>query len=491
MMKHSIRRQFAGIFIGLMAGTVLLCWFINSTFLERYYITNKQTVLLDVYSDLQRAVETGTLDSESYNLQLQQSCAKHNLSLLVVDANSRTIKISGNDSDFMKSQLLQHVFMGTAEKAEVMEETPQYIVQRVGDPLSHMEYIEIWGVLGNGNFFIIRTALEGIQDSVRIANRFLAYVGLLAALASGVIIWMVSRQVTKPILQLADISRRMAHLDFDARYQGKSRNEIAVLGENINRLSETLEETISELKTANNELRRDIEKKDEIDEMRREFLSNVSHELKTPIALIQGYAEGLMEGVSDDAESRNFYCEVIADEAAKMNEMVKKLLTLNQLESGGDKVTMERFDITALIQNYLQSAGLLAKQNGITVTFGQSEPVYVWGDEFKTEEVLMNYYSNAVNHCEGKRVIDVRVYRQESSARISVFNTGQPIPEEALPHLWEKFYKVDKARTREYGGSGIGLSIVRAIMDSMHQKYGVINYENGVAFWFELELVKE
>ncbi len=491
MGKHSIRRQFAGIFIGLMAGTVLLCWFLNNTFLERYYITNKQTVLLDVYADLQRAVETGTLDSESYDLKLQQSCAKHNLSLLVVDANSRTIKISGNDSDFMKRQLLQHVFMRPGENATVMEETPQYVVQRVGDSLSQMEYIELWGVLGNGNFFIIRTALEGIQDSVQIANRFLAYVGLLAALASGVIIWAVSRQVTKPILQLTEISRRMAHLDFEARYEGKSHNEVAVLGENINYLSETLEKTISELKTANNELTRDIEKKNEIDEMRREFLSNVSHELKTPIALIQGYAEGLMEGVSDDAESRNFYCEVIADEAAKMNEMVKKLLTLNQLESGGDKVTMERFDITALIQNYLQSAGLLAKQNGITVTFAQEEPVFVWGDEFKTEEVLMNYFSNAVNHCEGKRLIDVRVSRQEGRARISVFNTGQPIPEEAIPHLWEKFYKVDKARTREYGGSGIGLSIVRAIMESMNQKYGVRNYGDGVAFWFELELVKE
>lgn len=490
-MKHSIRRQFAAIFIGLMAGTILLCWFINGTFLEKYYIANKKAVLLKVYTELENAVNSGDLDSETYNLSLQQNCGKYNLSMLVLDSSARIVKSSESDSNFMKLQLLQHVFMETDPTDEIMEKTDDYIVQRVNDPRSDMEYIEIWGILGNSYFFIIRTALEGIQDSVAIANRFLAYVGILSAIASGMIIWYVSRKITTPILQLADISRRMAHLDFDAEYQGQSHNEIDLLGENINKLSETLEKTISELKTANNELKKDIEKKNEIDEMRKEFLSNVSHELKTPIALIQGYAEGLQEGISDDPESRSFYCEVIVDEAAKMNEMVKKLLTLNQLEFGNDVVSMERFDITALIDNYLQSADLLARQNEITVQMEQKEPVFVWGDEFKIEEVFMNYFSNAINHCTGDKVIEVSIVQRDNCARVSVFNTGEPIPEESLPHLWDKFYKVDKARTREYGGSGVGLSIVKAIMKSMNQNYGVINYENGVAFWFELELFEK
>lgn len=488
-MKHSIRKQFAAIFIGLMAGTVLLCWFLNGSFLQKYYIFNKKAVLLKVYAELENAVYTGNLDSETYNLSLQQNCAKYNLSLLVLDANSGIVKSSEGDSNFMKLQLLQHVFMQPDASEDIMEETESYIIQRVNDSRSHMEYIEIWGILGNGNFFIIRTALAGIEDSVEIANRFLAYVGILSAIASGMIIWYVSRKITDPILQLTDISRRMTHLDFDARYQGNSQNEIDLLGENINKMSETLEKTISELKTANNELKKDIEKKNEIDEMRREFLSNVSHELKTPIALIQGYAEGLQEGIGDDPESMSFYCDVIVDEAARMNTMVKKLLTLNQLEFGNDEVSMERFDITALIDNYLQSADLLARQNEISVNMQRHTPLYVWGDEFKTEEVFMNYFSNAINHCEKDRVIEVSIEEREKHARISVFNTGVPIPEESLPHIWEKFYKVDKARTREYGGSGVGLSIVKAIMESMNQKYGVINYENGVAFWFELELV--
>ena len=221
--------------------------------------------------------------------------------------------------------------------------------------------------------------------------------------------------------------------------------------------------------------------------MRKEFLSNVSHELKTPIALIQGYAEGLKEGINDDAESREYYCEVIMDEASKMNQMVKKLLTLNQMEFGNDMVTMERFDITELIGTYLQSAAILCRQKGISLQMEDCPPVNVWADEFMVEEVFGNYFSNAINHVAGKRVIDVKLTLEEKKVRVSVFNTGAQIPEESLPHIWEKFYKVDKARTREYGGSGVGLSIVKAAMEAMNQRYGAINYDNGVEFWFELE----
>lgn len=222
--------------------------------------------------------------------------------------------------------------------------------------------------------------------------------------------------------------------------------------------------------------------------MRKEFLSNVSHELKTPIALIQGYAEGLQDNINEDKESRDFYCEVIIDEAKKMNKMVKKLLTLNQIEFGNDQVAFERFDIVNLIQNVMQPAALLADQKGAEISFAREYgPVYVWADEYMVEEVITNYISNAINHVDYEKKIIVSLEGQEGTVRVSVFNTGNLIPEEDLEKVWVKFYKVDKARTREYGGSGIGLSIVKAVMDSMNQKCGVRNLENGVEFWFELD----
>ena len=227
--------------------------------------------------------------------------------------------------------------------------------------------------------------------------------------------------------------------------------------------------------------------KEKLEQMRNDFLGNVSHELKTPLALIQGYAEGLKDGVTSDPESMDFYCDVIIDEASKMNNMVRNLLTLNQLEFGDEDITFERFDLTAVIRGVIQSMDIMAQQDNATVNFRRDEPVYVWADEFKVEQVIRNYMSNAFHHLDGEKIVEVKIYMEESRAKVTVFNTGSPIPEEDLNHIWDKFYKVDKAHTREYGGNGIGLSIVKAIMESFHQEYGVKNYENGVEFWFTLD----
>ena len=223
--------------------------------------------------------------------------------------------------------------------------------------------------------------------------------------------------------------------------------------------------------------------------MRREFLSNVSHELKTPLALVQGYAEGLKDGIAEDEGSRNEYCDVIIDEASRMSRMVKQLIMLDQMEEQEKMVELSRFNLTEMIQGMLKSSELLMKEAGAKVTFEPQQEIYAWGDAFRVEEVLTNYLSNARNHLDGeKRIrIEQECLEETHQVRITVHNTGKPIPQADLEHLWEKFYKVDKARTRAYGGSGIGLSIVKAIMESMKQQYGVYNEADGVAFWFTLE----
>ena len=224
-----------------------------------------------------------------------------------------------------------------------------------------------------------------------------------------------------------------------------------------------------------------------VNETQRQLIGSMSHELKTPIALIQGYAEGLKECINEDEASREFYCEVIMDEADKMNKLVKNLLTLNQLESGSEHVVFERFDLMEVVSGVVNATAILREQNGIQLEIYGQKPVYVWADEFKTEQVMMNYISNAIHYAAGEKRIEVSVVPGPETVRVEVFNTGNPIPETELVHVWEKFYKVDKARTREYGGNGIGLSIVKAIMDSFHRECGVCNEYNGVKFWFELD----
>ena len=255
----------------------------------------------------------------------------------------------------------------------------------------------------------------------------------------------------------------------------------------MNVLSTKLEHTISELKTANSALHHDIEQKTQIDEMRKEFLSHVSHELKTPIALVQGYAEGLKESISDDPQSMEFYCDVIIDEANKMNNMVKKLLSLNELEFGQEQAQVTRFDISELIHNICSSSNILLEESGAELILPPKEPVYVWSDEFLIEEVATNYLTNAIHYVSKPGKIEIRFVQLEKELQVVVYNTGNQIPEEELNKLWIKFYKVDKARTREYGGSGIGLSIVAAAMEALGKSYGVRNVEDGVEFYFNLD----
>lgn len=455
----------------------------------------KQKIIYDAYETIQQAAGKDSYGTPEFVQELEEVCLNYNITICVMDVDSQIKYVSQNGGRQLEDRLFRYLLKLSAEPVQVIEQGEGYIIQIAGQ--GDGEYLEMYGRLTSGISFIMQTPLESIRESAELANRFLAYVGILGALLGGIVTWLAAHRVTRPILQLGEISERMVHLDFEAKYAGKRhkrsaiRDEIDILGENINKLSASLEQSVSELKTANNELKRDIEKREQMDEMRKEFLANVSHELKTPIALIQGYAEGLQEGISDDAADREFYCEVIVDEAAKMNTMVKKLLTLNQLEFGNDVIDMERFDLTALIHNYISSAEILTRQNQITVCMADHQPVYVWADEFKVEEVFMNYFTNAVNHCTGAKIIEVRLVQEIGRVRVEVYNTGKPIPEESLPHIWDKFYKVDKARTRAYGGSGVGLSIVKAIVESMHQQFGVQNQEEGVLFWFTLETVQE
>lgn len=440
----------------------------------------------EAYEYMDEASKADNLSGEKFLAGLRTICETDNISLFVMDQNGRVRLTSVHDSEELQRDLYEYVLGIRPDQKSILAENDQYLMS-VNRDSPNGGYLKMAGVLSGGEPFIIRTAVEPIRESVSLANRFLIYVGSIVLLVGAFIIHWVSKRISEPILELARLSERMSDLDFDVKFEGGRDSEIIFLGNHMNQLSETLEKTISELKTANNELQRDIEQKEKRDEMRKEFLSNVSHELKTPIALVQGYAEGLKECINDDPESREFYCDVIMDEAGKMNKLVKNLLTLNELEFGNEVVTMERFDLASMIHNMLRSMQVLFEQKDVKLVYDVQEPVYAWANEFKMEQVLNNYISNALNHVDGEKIIKITIQRQDGHVRAGVFNTGKPIPEEDVERIWDKFYKVDKARTREYGGSGVGLSIVKAIMESMHQQYGVINYDNGVEFWFELD----
>ena len=540
MKIHSIKFKITLLLVVTVTCLVAMLIGFNSIFSEKVYMNRKQksinsyenvNEIMQKYTDLQIDKDTMCADMENI------STAK-GISVLVVDSSWCTIYVSTQGDDSMMERLRMSIFNGDifknngsqdkapepkdqeddsdnpadkddkkehrkrlediidmsgtslVENRTIISSNDNYTLQKVYDERLGDYYLEIWGTLDNGYSIILRTPIQGIKDNVNISTTLIKYVGG-AILAVGIIAaFVVSTYITRPIKQLSNIAEKMSEMDFNARYEGSDKGEIGLLGKSMNNMSEKLEQNIAELKKANLELKKDIDKKEKLEIMRTDFLSNVSHELKTPIALIQGYAEGLKEGITDDPESMEFYCDVIMDEANKMNTMVKRLLTLNQIEFGNDEPEMERFDINELIASVADANAIRAGQKNMSIVFdNRNEHNFVWADEYKTEEVLTNYISNALNHCDGKRAIEVRTEKSENGGTITVtvYNSGKNIADEDLERIWEKFYKTDKARTREYGGNGIGLSIVKAIMDSMGQEYGVRNVSDGVEFWFNLD----
>lgn len=518
-MRRSIRWRFTVTFISLMALAVAATWCINTFWLEEYYLNNKISVLENAYSTLDAIIKEEREKGEDALAGADEELRKYysmpygetddgsglqnlasvvwklrdtsNITLMIYDSIKGEVLVSSaRDMDMLQDRVSQYIVGKGNRKREVLREHDNYMIQKAFDPRSKTFSLESWGFFSdNGTIFIMTTPLAGIQESAEISNRFLMYTGIAVILAASILLYFTTRRFTAPIHKLSELSEQISHLDFDAKYVDSKHasEEISTLGNSMNALSDKLKETIGELRAANDKLQKDIEEKIQIDEMRKEFIANVSHELKTPIALIQGYAEGLTEGMAEEKESRDYYCEVIVDEANKMNKLVKQLLTLTALEFGREQNSMTRFDLTELVAGILSNAGLLLQQKGITAEFTGKDSVYVWADEFRIEEVVTNYLNNAINHAGGEKRIVIGMERENHQVRVSVFNTGEPIPERDLPNLWTKFFKVDKARTRAYGGSGIGLSIVKAIMESHHQEYGVRNLEDGVEFWFTLE----
>ena len=543
MKIHSIKFKITLLLVVTVTCLVAMLIGFNSIFSEKVYMNRKQKSMVSSYenvNDIMQKYTDSQIDKDTMCADMENISTAKGISVLVVDSSWCTIYVSTQGDDSMMERLRMSIFngdifknSGTSEKTPepkepaddsvtdnpadaddkkdhkkrfddiidmsgtslvenrtIISSNDKYTLQKVYDERLGDYYPEIWGTLDNGYSIILRTPIQGIKDNVNISTTLIKYVGGAILVVGIISAFVVSTYITRPIKQLSDIAERMSEMDFDARYEGSDKGEIGLLGKSMNNMSEKLEHNIAELKKANLELKKDIDKKEKLEIMRTDFLSNVSHELKTPIALIQGYAEGLKEGITDDPESMEFYCDVIMDEANKMNTMVKRLLTLNQIEFGNDEPDMERFNINELIASVVDANAIRAGQKNMSIVFdNRNEQNFVWADEYKTEEVLTNYISNALNHCDGKQAIEVRTSKSEDGATITVtvYNSGRNIAEEDLERIWEKFYKTDKARTREYGGNGIGLSIVKAIMESMGQEYGVRNVSDGVEFWFTLD----
>lgn len=495
-MKYSLRFKLTMFLMVLMSMTIFCSIVITQLSAKGFFLSELKYRMIGMYDDVNMFFSQEGLTDKEITEYLSRLAANGEVNIFVL-CEDNTIYSNINEESKMWESMQSIASLLEGENERNLSDS--FFSKRQGYWIFHQNYdkkldsnfYDLVGVLDDGSLIALRSSVVRFNESVATTMKLYIYVGTVAILVGCFAMFFVSSSYVRPIHQMAVVAKRMAQLDFDVKVENHSKDEIGELGESINSMSQELEATISELKTANAKLQRDIEEKTQIDEMRKEFLSHVSHELKTPIALIQGYAEGLKENISDDPESREFYCEVIMDEADRMNSMVKKLLALNELEFGTDKISFERFDIVELMENINASSEILLQQNQIDFQFHFEQPIYVWADEFMIGDVYRNYISNAIHYANYGKVVRVNWEQHDNILRINVFNEGDHISEEEIEKIWIKFYKVDKARTREYGGSGIGLSIVAATMKLHGRRYGAYNTDEGVVFYFELEVSKQ
>lgn len=476
----------------IVLSIILFLIIVNSFVLEKYYQYAKSNQLKNVYNTI-NAYYNGEIQINDMEDELDQISIKNNFDIIIRNVQGTAVYLS--NKDFLSNVKIIIDFWGANGRQEyqILEETEKLQVRTIRDTETKINYIMLSGKLDNGFETYIRIPLSSIKESVRISNSFLYTIATIVIVVGGIAIMYISKSFSNPISEINSIAKKMSNLDFSHKYVVTDDDEINELGQSINVMSDKLEATINQLRSTNIELEKDIEKKSKIDEMRKSFISDVSHELKTPIALIQGYSEGLLENVNSDPDSRKFYAEVILDETNKMDKMVKQLLELTKLEYEKREFNNTAFNIVELEKEIVRTSQVMLDEKGVKVEFDTEDKIEVFADDMYISQIVTNYLTNAIKHVKeinGEKYIKITntVLKDKEKVRVTVFNTGNNISEENLTRVWNRFFKADEARNRDDGGSGIGLSIVRAIMNNYGNDFGVENKDNGVEFYFEVDL---
>lgn len=344
---------------------------------------------------------------------------------------------------------------------------------------------------GNGKVLFAVSSLQPINNAASIIRDFSFYVFGAALVFVLVLAFLYAGIVTKPLRSLNLSARKLAKLDFSGRSNLDRKDEIGELGRTFDFLAGNLQRTLAELHEANDKLREDIEREKQLERSRRDFIAGVSHELKTPLSLIGGYAEGLKDNIGSGAK-RESYAEIILEETKHMSAIVADMLDLSYLESGQYVLKWEVFDISSLLRESAERAESMGEDKGIRVQIrlpdGHEEELPVHGDRMRIGQVLTNLLSNAVRHSTPGGSVKLGVSLVDDGVEISVYNEGEPIPEQELTRIWRQFYRTDKSRSRESGGTGIGLAIVRQILQLHGGRCVVRNEADGVTFSFTLKV---
>lgn len=415
------------------------------------------------------------------------------------------VRVKGKVTDFMLPEqrsynpLYQDVLIDEALRDTILNEE-QYQSRLQKGSLLQMEWQDKWSGVkyvilirplseaANGDSYLfVMTSMQPVGEAVEILKQYFVYLAPVIVVLSIILSLIYSRIVSRPLVLLSRSAARLAKLDFTEQLELYSKDEFGELSRNLITLSRNLDATLKELTLANVKLQEDVEEKERSEELRKELIANLSHELKTPLGIVKGFAEGLQDEVA--SEKRDRYLTLIVNETDRMNDLIMDMLALSKFEAKAILLQPRDISLTHLIGKVTDSFAqqLEFKHLQFCLKTEEQEEMFVKADPRRIEQVVLNLMSNAIRHAMANSVITIRIERTLSDKITTVVeNTGPPIPEEDLKRIWDPFYRAERSRDRKSGGTGLGLAIVKHILELHESEYGVENTNQGVAFYFNL-----
>ncbi|MFC3797715.1 sensor histidine kinase [Cohnella sp. GCM10012308] len=363
------------------------------------------------------------------------------------------------------------------------------------DPWSGVHYAALLKPLapasGDVRYLFAMTSLQPVGEAVHMLKRYIVFLAPVVLVLGLVLSWIYSRMVSRPLLRLTRSATRLSALDFAGHEELRSKDEFGELSRRMTAMSRNLESALAELRSANAQLQRDVKEKERSERLRKELVANISHELKTPLGIVKGFAEGLQDGVAADKRER--YLSLIVSETDRMNALIMDMLELSRFEVSAVQLQREAIYLTALIRKALRSFSGQIEEKSLRLETEANGEWLVRADPKRIEQVLMNLLSNAIRHAGEGGTLAIEVKRTKlGQIRTTIENEGPRIAEADLERIWEQFYRAERSRDRKSGGTGLGLAIVNHILTLHESEFGVRNTARGVAFYFTLnEILNE
>lgn len=478
-MKRTIQSKIIVSFCTLMIFMLVAQIAFNVFFSKEYFISQNKTELEALYEKIKISYSD---DQENlYNLTAEEDMIA-GFSVQIF-SETKIIYTSRNIIQSNNQMPLYHQYNLQSLNSEDFSLNPDAVILE-NDASTLISISGKFFYEGEYRYISITKAVESIENSIMLFTKANILISIVVLLVGTIFVIIFAKGISNPIKDIKIVSENIAMLDFSyCANENASTTELSSLAKSINSMSSQLSEYMGDLQMANLKLQDDIKYQKYIDDNRKQFIANVSHEMKTPLALLQIYCENLKSDI-EDIDKEEYY-DVILDETSRLDTIVKNMLNISSIENGLAKMIKEKYDVSESCENIINSIIPLSKNFEIVTDIQKNIDIYA--DKQQIDEAMRNYIMNAISHVKTGGFIKIKLIESHQLLKFSVFNEGEYIDENEIDNIWESFYKLDKSRTRKLNSSsGLGLYIVKLTIKNHNGEYGVSNKKNGVEFNFTL-----